>query len=208
MFEAKLFAWLQGADFYRSLHAEAVASLPPGDGGSWLDVGCGPGLVSRLAASRGYEVKGIDRSAAMVREARCLGRRHSSDATFSEGDLSALPHAAADVVSAASLLAVLDDRARGLSTLWSAVRPGGRLLIIEPTPRMTRERARRLIAKKNLGRRSIALRMWAAARQGRAVDPSLYAAITPAATRTIPLLDDMVEARIFEKPTSINPKGL
>lgn len=42
---ALCFAWVQGAQFYADLHEEAVAPLPPGEGTTWLDVGC-PGRGS------------------------------------------------------------------------------------------------------------------------------------------------------------------
>ena len=63
---AKLFDWLQGADFYHAAHRAAVEHLPPGDGKLWVDVGCGPGLVARLAAARGYRAIGVDRDRHMI----------------------------------------------------------------------------------------------------------------------------------------------
>ena len=60
MIAPALFTWLQGADFYRELHREAVEALPRGSGETWLDVGTGPGLVARLAAANGYRATGID----------------------------------------------------------------------------------------------------------------------------------------------------
>ena len=72
MLAATLFTWLQGADFYRDLHRQAVDSLPEGNGKRWIDIGCGPGLVTRLAVARGYAATGIDTSAGMVKAARRL----------------------------------------------------------------------------------------------------------------------------------------
>jgi len=81
---ARFFQWLQSADFYRALHAEAVATVPV-TGGRWLDVGCGPGLVTSLAAARGFEALGVDPSAAMVEAARS----HTPGAYFEHDDLAA-----------------------------------------------------------------------------------------------------------------------
>lgn len=62
---APLFTWLQAAPFYERLHADAVAEVPPAaPGARWIDVGCGPGLVARLAADRGHDALGLDRSVA------------------------------------------------------------------------------------------------------------------------------------------------
>jgi trans-aconitate methyltransferase len=93
---ARFFQWLQSADFYRALHAEAVATVPA-TGGRWLDVGCGPGLVTSLAAARGFEALGVDPSAAMVAAARSRtpGARFeqasvvASEATAKEAEVAA-----------------------------------------------------------------------------------------------------------------------
>ena len=59
---AAFFTWVQSAQFYVDLHTQAIELLPTGDGKSWLDVGCGPGLVARLARSRGYDVLGLTKT--------------------------------------------------------------------------------------------------------------------------------------------------
>ena len=170
MIGATLFTWLQGAEFYRSLHQQAVALVPQGEGKTWLDVGCGPGLVARQAAVKGYNVTGVDADAHMVRAARRLACWQGSSATFRQGDLASLAGQQADVVSAASLLAVLDDQLAGVTVLWRSVRPGGYLLLIEPTEVMSPANADRLIRAGGLPRKRLrGLKLWAAAREGRAV---------------------------------------
>lgn len=166
-----LFTWLQNATFYQDLHQRAVESLPAGAGKIWLDIGCGPGLVTRLAASRGYSAKGIDADPRMIKAAKRLAKHHHSSAEFEVGNITALPYRYADVVSAASLLAVLDDKPSSLNALWQCVRPGGHLLIIEPTDRMNPENANNAIAMGLPLKRINGLRLWAAARKNRAVDP-------------------------------------
>lgn len=137
-----MFDWIEGAPFYAETHREAIDLVPEGHGRSWLDVGCGPGLVARLAAERGYEALGVDRDPAMIQAAR----RHETTARFEVADLSALPDA--DVVSAASLLIVVPDASATIDVLWRHVRPGGALLIVETTPRMTPENARALVRER------------------------------------------------------------
>ncbi len=67
---ARFFDYIQEADFYRDLHREAVALLPAGAGQTWFDIGCGPGLVARLAHARGYDAVGFDLDADVTRLAR------------------------------------------------------------------------------------------------------------------------------------------
>lgn len=140
MLASTLFTWLQGSDFYHDLHQEAVETAPPGNGENWLDVGCGPGLVARLAAAHGYHATGIDTDLQMIQTAKRIAKHQRSSASFRIGDVAGLPVEAAEVVSAASLLAVLEDKLGGLNALWNCVRPGGTLLVIEPTEQMTVEK--------------------------------------------------------------------
>ena len=133
MISALLLSWPQGAGFYSQLHQQAVELLPRGNGETWLDVGSGPGLVSRLAAQRGYQVTGLDPDAASIQAARLLTGIQGLPIAFRVGERKPLPPASAEVVSAGSLLAVLPDWEEGLKSLWKAVHPGGSLLAIEPT---------------------------------------------------------------------------
>lgn len=199
---ARLFTWAQGADFYRDHLRSAVGLLPPGDGGTLYDIGCGPGLLTRLAAARGYRAVGLDGDRHMVAAATRIARRERSAARFDRLDLrgasARLPPA--DVVAAASLLAVLPDRRAGLDLLWRSVAPGGRLLVVEATEDMTVRAARRLVANGLAGRRSRMLIRWAAGREGRAVDPGIYEGLPDVVgTRLVPLLHGLVAARLLSK---------
>jgi ubiquinone/menaquinone biosynthesis C-methylase UbiE len=193
-----LFTWIQSADFYRDLHRKAVETLPNGEGGVWLDVGCGPGLVARLAVARGYSVTGIDISPHMIHAARKIAKREKSQASFRVGDISNLPMKA-NIVSAASLLATLERKRSGLRRLWRCVRPSGTLLIIEPTNKMTVESAEKVMEKGLPGRRTKGLRMWATARQGKAVDPSMYYELRADSVRFVALLDGLIGAWLIRK---------
>ncbi len=196
---AVLFTWLQGAEFYRELHERAVAAMPSGEGKTWIDVGCGPGLVARLAAERSYDATGIDVSPAMIRAARRLKKWHDSSARFEVADLSFLRGKTVDVISAASLLAVLDDKQEAAQQMWDSVRPGGHLLIIEPTELMTPENAGKLIKNGLPKKRLAGLGMWSKARQNRAIDPAIFAALKAKDKEVLPLLGGLVKAWIFKK---------
>lgn len=194
-----LFTWLQGADFYLDLHRQAVESLPAGSGKTWLDIGCGPGLVTRLAAERGYRALGIDTDPQMIAAAKRIACRNHSPAKFQTGDIASLPAESAYVVSAASLLAVLPDREAGLHSLWHLLRPGGFLLIVEPTHQMTSENAARAIQNGLPKKRIAGLRVWANARQGKIVDPALYETLGAESIHFQPLLEGLVGAWVLQK---------
>ncbi len=199
---AAFFTWLSRADFYASAHAEAV-SLVPGGGRTWIDVGCGPGLVTRLAARRGYEARGYDASAVMVRAARRQAREHHLGATYEVATLEELScHSApADVVSAASLLAVLPRRRQALEMLWGLVAPGGTLLVVETTPEMRARRTLPLLT----GRGALGLLLWGLARGGRspAADIDSFRPPALAASSFHPLLGGLLGAwRLRRAPQS------
>lgn len=160
---ALFFARVQAAPFYRQLYADALALLPPGQGRRWLDVGCGPGLLSRLAHEQGYQVTGLDADPHMVARARRLAPQGPR---FALGRVESLAQreAAADVVSAASLLAVLPDRAAALRELLGVLKPGGTLLVIEPSARMTPQAVADYLDEHPGLRDAWVLRLWARTR--------------------------------------------
>lgn len=200
---AKLFAWLQGADFYRDLHLNAIEQLPNGEGRTWMDFGCGPGLFTRLAVAKGYSATGIDNDPSMLREAKRIAENEGSSAVFAIGDVFQSRPQHADVVSASSLLAVLDDKAGGFQALLKAVNPGGSLLIVEPTDRMTTQAVDVLIQDGLHGKRIDGLRMWARARQGNAIDPDIFRTGGVQPVRFTPLLGGLVGAWLFQKEPSL-----
>lgn len=104
--------------------------LPPGPG-DVLDLGCGTGSLSLLAAEQGHRVTGVDLSEAMVRLARekLAGR----DAVFLVGDAAAPPvgEQRFDAVLVRHVLWALPDPARALRHWHGLVRPGGRLVLVE-----------------------------------------------------------------------------
>lgn len=199
---ATLFTLVQGAGFYQQYTREAVQSLPEGEGSTLLDVGCGPGLLTRLAAERGYRAIGIDSDPAMIGVARRIARSQHSSAQFDTSGVFEISKEmkSADVVAAASLLAVVPDPRIVLDALWHCVVPGGTLLIIEANTRMTVDRANELIEAGLPGPRSRLLRLWASGRQGATVEPSIFDRISNVSEqRVTTLLDGMVDSRLIRK---------
>ncbi len=171
---AQFFSYVQSAAFYRELHDRAVQLLPSGEGNLWFDVGTGPGLVARDAYAHGYRSIGFDIDRAMVEKARENSRQFFSRADFQVAGLDELPTSGrkADVVSAASLLAVLADKEGALQRLMACVNDGGTLLIIETTNLMNPANAWTWLRKNGFGRRNWILLLWARARAHvRAVNP-------------------------------------
>ena len=95
---------------------------------TFLDVGCGSGILSIAAALEGFsEVRGFDNDPDAVRNANENAEANGLGALFAEGDLSAPGVAApADVVAANVLAPVLVRFAREVGAL---VNPGGRLIL-------------------------------------------------------------------------------
>ncbi len=175
-FGARLFVRLQDAEFYRRLHAEAAEVAGPGTGKTWLDVGCGPGLLTRIAARAGYEALGVDRDPAMIAAARRLSAERGASARFEQADLETLAQRGErfDVVSASSLLVVLADPAAALRRLVGLTKAGGAVLVIEAAGAMSIARASRLFLSGRLGRRGSMLPLWAYVRTGRTLDWSAF----------------------------------
>lgn len=111
---------------------EAVADLPPGDA---LDLGCGGGGDSLWLARRGWRVTAVDVSAVAVERLAALAHAHGlGDRIAAERhDLhDSFPDGGFDLVSAHYLHTPFDlDRAAVLRTAAHALRPGGRLLVVD-----------------------------------------------------------------------------
>lgn len=115
----------------RGAWAERLRSWLPGRGCDLLDLGCGTGSLSLLAAEQGHRVTGVDLSPAMVERARA--KLAGRDAAFLVGDAAAPPvgEQRYDVVLVRHVLWTLPDPARALRHWWGLLRPGGRLLLVE-----------------------------------------------------------------------------
>ena len=108
---------------------DAIDALAVEDAGrTFLDVGCGSGILSIAAALEGFcEVRGFDNDPDAVRNANENAAANGLGALFFEGDLSAPDVTApADVVAANVLAPVLVRFAREVGAL---VNPGGRLIL-------------------------------------------------------------------------------
>ncbi|WP_329456505.1 class I SAM-dependent methyltransferase [Streptomyces sp. NBC_01497] len=111
----------------------AAAAIAPED--RVLDVGCGTGQTTRLAAgaaSRG-SVLGLDLSAPMLAEARGQAAREGlGRIAFEQGDAQVhpLPSAAFDTAISRFGIMFFQDPVAAFTTIGRALRPGGRLAFV------------------------------------------------------------------------------
>jgi ubiquinone/menaquinone biosynthesis C-methylase UbiE len=128
-------AWSQAADQYdamlEGLGARLLAAAHLSEGERVLDVGCGTGRMSRLAAAEvGSDgaVVGVDVSAGLLAEARA---RSDEGLRFLEAD--AQTHVfdePFDVVLSRFGVMFFDDPVGAFRNLLAATRPGGRLVFV------------------------------------------------------------------------------
>lgn len=100
-----------------------------------VDVGCGAGIDSLIAATmvgRDGRVIGIDMTPAMLERARAsAAEMEARNASFSEGYAESLPVESdwADVVISNGVLNLFPDKVAGLCEMARVLQPGGRLQI-------------------------------------------------------------------------------
>jgi SAM-dependent methyltransferase len=113
----------------------SLGPLYPGD--AVLDIGCGAGVDSLVAAYLVGEtglVVGIDVTSAMIAQARSyLAQLRWPQVSFQEGEAEALPFPDAnfDVVISNGVFNLTIDKARALMEAHRVLKPGGRLLLAD-----------------------------------------------------------------------------
>lgn len=115
----------------RAAWAERLRSWLPERPCDVLDLGCGTGSLSLLAAEQGHRVTGVDLSPPMLELARA--KLAGRDAVFLPGDAAAPPvgEQRFDTVLVRHVLWALPDPARALRHWRGLLRPAGRLVLVE-----------------------------------------------------------------------------
>jgi SAM-dependent methyltransferase len=122
-----------------------------------LDIGCGTGQVSRDAAQAGVEGQtlGVDLSGKMITVARRLaGEQGITNAVFEQADAQIHPftRASFDVAISRTGTMFFANPARAFANIASAVRPGGRLVLLVWQGPKTNEWIRELTGAMAAGR--------------------------------------------------------
>lgn len=134
---AGLYGWFTAQSAWRSSCALLAEHLPQGTALRVADLGCGPGVSTFEIARRRPDARviGLDRARRMLREAQLRGG--SQQIAWIQGDAAALPLAseAWDAVTGHSFLYLLPDRTAALAEMLRILRPGGRLVLMEPNAR-------------------------------------------------------------------------
>ena len=109
-----------------------VAALPLQPGERWLDVACGPGIVTRALAEHVGLAVGLDLTPAMLERAR-LDAGGRANVRFVPGDAAALPWADGAFDGAVTRFSLhhLEDPGRALAEMARVVRPGGTVAVAD-----------------------------------------------------------------------------
>jgi SAM-dependent methyltransferase len=112
-----------------------VAKAKLREGERVLDVACGTGVVTRLAAEQvgtGGHVVGLDLNPGMLARARTTLPRNGAAVEWEEGDAGALPFDAAtfDAVFCQLGLQYFPDRQQAAREMHRVLKPGGRLVVL------------------------------------------------------------------------------
>ncbi|PYC83205.1 SAM-dependent methyltransferase [Streptomyces tateyamensis] len=131
--------WADHHDRWNAVNGEfnepllSAAAIAPGE--RVLDIGCGAGQTTRLAArhSRTGDVLGLDLSAPELERARELAaREHLANARFERGDAQVhpLPADGFDVAISRFGIMFFADPVAAFANIARALRPGGRLALL------------------------------------------------------------------------------
>lgn len=131
--------WAENADRYDAVNGgindHLFAAAAVGERDRVLDVGCGTGQTTRLAARQAWRghVVGIDLSAPMLTRARATATEERiTNVLFEQGDAQVHPFAEGgfDVAISRAAIMFFADPVAAFANIGHALRPGGRLVFV------------------------------------------------------------------------------
>jgi len=119
------------AERIADVHRDVVEAVGDADGRRWLDVACGTGGVTELAAAAGADVTGIDLAPALIETAKERAAAKGLDIDYRVGDAENLEveDAGFDVVTSTFGVMFAPDQPRAAAELVRVTRPGGTLAL-------------------------------------------------------------------------------
>ncbi len=125
------------SDTLGDIHELVLDRLGPQPGELWLDLACGTGAVSELAAAAGASVVGIDLSPGLIETARALAAERGLSIDYRVGDcenLEGVEDASFDVLSSTVGIMFAPDHEATAGEIARVVKPGGRIGLANWTP--------------------------------------------------------------------------
>ena len=199
-----LFTWLQDSDFYRDIHLQSINILQKNTNitsWTWLDVGCGPGILTRIAEKSGYLATGIDISERMIDRARAISQKSGLQSQYQCRDILVNPlWMSHDIVSGSSLLAVLHDKKTTLKKLYNHVSESWALMIIEPSENMNLKNVISLIMSKKIQTNHLlGLILWSIVRQNNIISETIYKSLETRNKYHTQVYHNLIDVYIYQK---------
>ena len=158
---------------------------------SWADIGCSTGLLTRLAHHLNYHVTGYDLDALSLKIARLLSY-NQKDIHYKNQDFHTLDEKF-DMISATSLLSVVEDKKQSLDKLISLLKNSdSTLILIEPTEKLSVKNVYTLIHNIKTFWFYKGLLLWAKAREGKAISESLFDSLKTIEIQHTYYINDMI----------------
>ena len=194
-----IFLWLQNQTFYSVLQKKALEPVGSRvDAKTWADIGCSTGLMTRLAQSLNYRVIGYDVNSFSLLVANILSF-HLKNISYEKEDFHELS-STFDVVSATSLLSVMDEKEEALQVLISLLKESeSTLILIEPTEKLTVKSVKDLMHDFKTFWYYKGLLVWAYAREDKATLKTIFDGLEGVNVSHLYTLHDMVRISTIKK---------